>query len=801
MGDARTKAEVADDQRHFDLAVKLREQQRAWLERPVSAGDSKANSAIQQSNRDRLERMPSSGSPPADCSVLLEGGEEYFVGKWRILDEEKDEVVYPWQDGRVKDYFEATPQDSKGVARKRDYSCQGTKIQDFTDTIFADLKERIGQLGISEPHFDDTLLKGIEQSRGERMQEIVKTIHASQFPIVRAPMDIPLLVQGGPGTGKTVVALHRVSWLLYNEHERLTGSDVLVLGPTTLFMDFISEVLPSLGDGDVVQMHVAGLPAMGDPSRMDAPRVARLKGDGRMKGLLSRAVRNLIAIRAKADGSGQLSVGRSRLDSEEIGNILEELTENIPTLPYQLLRLQFKDRVQQLLQRHRVSTSTSGVDAIVNSFWPNTSPQALIQQLLGSKDRLLAAAGADFTGEEIESLHRPSSQRLSEEKWSRADLFLIDEAKFLLSGTDEFKNYGHVVVDEAQDLTPMEIRAIRRRMRADSITLVGDLAQSTGVWPRETWAEVIDDLQLSTQVDLRELQYGYRVPQSAYELAAKLLPMAAPDVTPPIMVRQGEDPIVEELSDNEATIEAAVEKALRYSTQGQYVGVIGTPWDVEAIQDALERKQSQKGMAPSDGAGRIRVVKDEDCKGLEFDVVVLVDPFGIMDAEGQSGAKAAAVGMRRLYVATTRTTQRLHVVHESGRIPPAWTQDVSEGDPSQGTSEIASGTRPSSAISESTPSGTEGSTHPTEGSDWIDLLIDTNAQAIAMAIQKSLAREVWLAVGRRVLERLEAEQETEGQPPDRSAPMHIRLSGRIDSTSEERMTMESNYRGRTDGHH
>jgi DNA helicase IV len=288
--------------------------------------------------------------------------------------------------------------------------------------------------------------------------------------------------------------------------------------------------------------------------------------------------------------------------------------------------------------------------------WPQLTPAAFLQDLLGSRQRITAAAGDDFTAGDIERLYRPSAEKLASETWSDTDVALLDEANFLINGRGAA--HAHVIVDEAQDLSPMQLRSVRRRSARGSCTLVGDLAQSTGPWARTSWDDVVEALLQDYEPQREELSYGYRVPKQVTDLADCLLPLIAPDLQPPTVIRSGpQDPVVTRLG-AEDVIDGAIDAARNYAADGHFVGVICS----DEMHDAIAARMKERQVMFSDAArghlgNAINLMSASQSKGLEFDATVVVEPAAIAGTDHS--------GLRQLYIALTRTTKFLTIVHSA----------------------------------------------------------------------------------------------------------------------------------------
>ncbi len=293
---------------------------------------------------------------------------------------------------------------------------------------------------------------------------------------------------------------------------------------------------------------------------------------------------------------------------------------------------------------------------------PALTPQSFLQELLGSRERLTAAAGDEFRAGDINRLYRQAAERISDERWSDSDVALLDEAELLIRGSSGFGTYRHIVVDEAQDLSPMQLRSIKRRSTTGSLTLVGDLAQATNPWAPGTWDSIADQLRKDAPVEQHTLELGYRVPRQIYELAAQLLPYAAPNIMPPRAIREGpREPSIVEV-DRDDTAKSAVDAAREYAGRGLFVGIVCP----EELHDDVVDQLKRQGVSFADAAeGKlgtsINLVSPVGSKGLEFDAAIVVEP-GMIASHDQ-------VGLRTLYVALTRTTRYLTIVHTGVVLP------------------------------------------------------------------------------------------------------------------------------------
>jgi DNA helicase IV len=659
-------AELASEQAYFDTAAKFRAEKLHTLgDAAQAAADPKAAAHLKKYAGAAGRAIGGSGDAVCFGRADDESGDVLYLGKHVICDDQAEVLVASWKAPAAAPYFAASHADARGLRRKRTFVCAGNTIQDFTDVVFAEIAEAV------DKHLLDELARG----RTGEMRDIVATIQAAQYELIREPMEQVLVIEGGPGTGKTAIALHRVSWLLFQHRDRLRAADMLVVGPNPTFVRYIDRVLPALGDGEVELREVARLAPNVHRGRSEPVRVNRLKGEARMAGLLARALDSRIGVPEPAE---RLLLG-GRFVTVPGAAVASALADcRVAPLPYTGRRQLFRERLVQLVA-DRVGTGARqdpapAVANLVERLWPLQSPPAFLRDLFGSRPRLAAAAGEDFTPDDLAALHRRGADRVSEEIWSSADLPLLDELDDLINGVQ--RRYAHVVVDEAQDLSPMQLRSVARRCAAGSMTLIGDIAQSTGPWARDSWDEVTRHL-LDGPVAVRALRYGYRVPRQVYQLAARLLPIAAAKAEPPEVVRDGPaDPGIHRvgLADRAGRVAAL---AMARAADGHFVGIVCPPRCRRETEAALSANGAEWSSAERGELGAaINLVSPQEAKGLEFDAVVVVEPEQIVAGDER--------GHRMLYVALTRTTRYLDIVCVGEPLPLSAPAGSDPGQPSTG---------------------------------------------------------------------------------------------------------------------
>ncbi len=597
------------------------------------------------------------------------GGERFHIGRIAVSDEDYNPLVVDWRAPVAEPFYRATGRQPMGLYRRRHFATRGRRLLAMEDEVFdgaALLAEGAGSDLVGKA----ALLASLEEARTGKLGDIVATIQAEQDAIIRSDLPGVLVVQGGPGTGKTVVALHRAAYLLYTHRFPLEGQGVLVVGPNRLFLGYIEHVLPSLGEVGVELAVTADLVSGMTVEGRDAPDVARVKGDARMGTVLSRAIddrerplrwdlvvpygRSRLRM-TREQSRGIVRSARRRFRGHNAGRRFVE----------QQVFAALAESTSRELEPGEVRAALRGAPEVREALewmWPRLTPEHLLHDLFGSRALLRHAARDTFGEAAADSLYRPRSSHASEVLWTVDDVPLLDEAHAYLGpvrGRAEIRTFGHIVVDEAQDRSPMELRMLARRSLSGSLTIVGDIGQATGPWGAESWEDVLAHLPSRRDPRHIELTVGYRIPASLMGPAVAVLGASAPWLTPPVAVRPGEDPPefvpVPERSGLGAEVAAAAVRARDLVEPGN-VAVIVPRSLVEEVAAGLEAAGVDYGRATRRGLDRrVTLVPVDLAKGLELDAAVVVEPAAIVAEE--------SAGMRSLYVALTRATRRLSVVH------------------------------------------------------------------------------------------------------------------------------------------
>ncbi len=599
----------------------------------------------------------------APGAELAEGaeGEQFYIGRRHVHDADGDPMVIDWRAPVSQPFYRASKKDPQDISLRRRFGYTGGELTAYEDEHLSDPAEAAA--------VSKLLQQEIERPRVGPMRDIVATIQPEQDEIVRSGLSGSVCVQGGPGTGKTAVGLHRVAYLLYAHRDRLARTGTLVIGPNRSFLHYIEQVLPALGELEVKQATVDDLVARPglEVRGTDAAETAVVKGDARMAQVLSRAVRShvtrptepLMVVRGSR---------RWRVPAYELEEMVEELQKRDirygaarEALPQRiahavLVRMEQAgeapdDRVQDAVARN------AAVKAAVKEIWPPVEPAKLVLRLL-SDPEFLALHAADVLTEDEQKLllWQKPFRSVKSAKWSAADLVLIDEAADLVERTHSL---GHVVLDEAQDLSPMQYRAVGRRCTTGSATVLGDLAQGTTPWATRSWDEALTHLG-KPQAVLEELTAGFRVPREVIAYASRLLPSISPGLAPVSSVRETPGSLrIAEIG--AADLDAAVVGACRDSLGHEgSIGLIAADARIPVLAEAL-LAAGLPYLSPGEettSESRLTLVPASLAKGLEYDYVVLDEPAAIVDGEPDE-----RTGLRRLYVCLTRAVSGLSVLH------------------------------------------------------------------------------------------------------------------------------------------
>jgi DNA helicase IV len=720
-------AEIEAEQAVVDRAYRRLEDMRAEA-RELAADVLEHGEGGTFANRiERDVRMEARGRRLAELQVGEAGlvfgridpaeGEHLHIGRVAVADEENEPLVVDWRAPAAEPFYRATARHAMGLARRRHLIMRGRRVVGLDDELLGDRAEDgaddRGMVLVGE----GALLAALDRSRTGRMGDIVATIQREQDEIIRAPLAGILVVQGGPGTGKTAVALHRAAYLLYTHRFPLERAGVLLVGPNRIFLRYIEQVLPALGEHTVTLATPATLVGTA-ATGTDNAAVARLKGDPRMAGVVARAVddrgRGLPREASLLWNGHRLSLSpeaswRIAAQAKRRPGTHNSRRANVERLVARHLHRQAREdedweSFEQAIRRERP------VREALERMWPLLTPEELLHDVFGSPALLRSASRKTLGDDEQALLRRARSARVADVAWTEPDLALLDEAAVWLGplprrargrrrGDDEVRSferdrvmadlpdmdaqmrrdvrrhldeaesgpaqddgtdfrtrtYGHILADEAQDLSPMQLRMLARRCPGGSFTLVGDLGQASSAWAPPGWDDVLAHLPVRRPPTRTELSVNYRTPSEVMDLAAQVLAAATPGLAPPASVRSaGLDPLFTDAGHGRLAEAVARVAAAEHEAVGDgKVAVICPVGLVGQLRAAVPG--APEGTAVLDAP--VALLDVDQAKGLEFDAVVLVEPARIV-AEG-----VGASGLRALYVAMTRTTRRLHVVH------------------------------------------------------------------------------------------------------------------------------------------
>ena len=684
-------------------------------------------------------------------------GETFQIGRISVLDEAGDPLVIDWRAPAAESFYRATGRNPMGLVRRRHLLTRGPVVTGIDDEVF-DL-ERAGQSNLAVVG-EGALMAALERSRTGRMGDIVATIQAEQDEIIRAPIPGILIVQGGPGTGKTAVALHRAAYLLYTNRQRLEDAGVLIVGPNRTFLRYIEQVLPSLGESGVELVTIDGLVGRTRFVTRETAAAERLKGDSRMVRVIRNAVAGRQRVLAK-DLVVPYGVRNLRLPRAELVHIIEQVSSRPGT--HNARRAIFAKRLRRALwqQQRRIveqrltrlpvgpaPSNENGLDpseilqsaaltlqreeenfmsaiglipevrVAMERMWPLLTPEELLNDLFGAPALLRLATKKILSDGERELLARHRTSVAGAAPWTSADLALLDEAAVLLgpiplarrrrmaklredakwmieetigdialqtgdldptmrrqlverlaerelaAQSEEAEEgtpavYGHVIIDEAQDLSPMQWRVIGRRCTVGSMTIVGDLGQASRPGAVQSWDQALAQLPVRRDPSMANLTVNYRTPVEIMDVASAVLAVTDPAATPPRSVRSaGIAPsfVRSEASHLVADVTDEVARLRKDLSEGT-LAVIAPDQHLGDLRQIF----GEGGPGSNILDAEVGVFSATEAKGLEFDAVVLVEP-GLI-------AGTSVAGLRGLYVALTRATRLLTVVH-ANPLPP-----------------------------------------------------------------------------------------------------------------------------------
>ncbi|MHA7191562.1 HelD family protein [Arthrobacter sp. MDT2-16] len=741
---SHAKAELDHERRYVDgLYRRLDElraekvQQLAEVRRTQAAGSHQNRSerdAFATMYEDRLAQLNAVDDRLVFGRLDLDSGDERYIGRIGLSDDDLRQLMVDWRAPEAGTFYQATAFERMGVRRRRHLILSRRDVVAIEDDVLdADL------LGDDDSlQGEGALLAALNTRRTGQMSDIVGTIQAEQDRIIRAPLPGVTVVQGGPGTGKTAVALHRAAYLLYTHRERLKSAGVLLVGPTDAFMKYIERVLPSLGETGVVMAGIGTLMPGVSTVQETSEEAAALKGRLEMAQVIRNAVANRERVPAedkRLNVEGTLltlaprQVARARERARATGKPHNEARVTFVKILLRELTEQLLDKLEESsgggnnADRSYLAEdvrSSRDVRIALNLAWMPLTPQKLVSELF-ARPELLRAAAPDLTDDELAVLARPADA-----PWTEADVPLLDEAAELLGELDasagrdssareqeqkrDLANaeralenvnasledagvngvltaeelaqhnavsttrlsaaerasgdrtwaYGHIVVDEAQELSAMQWRLLMRRCPVKSFTIVGDIAQTSSAAGSRSWQQALEPF-VGERWQLEELTVNYRTPSQIAEAAVRMANAAGLVVSAPKAVREGRfPPVLDTVRELVPSLVRAMPEELA-AIDGGLLAVIAPEHLVPEVRAALVPVYGSRVGSGAGGPGQdIVVIGPRESKGLEFDGVVILEPHEMLDSA------TARVG--DLYVAMTRPTQRLRVI-STGRIP------------------------------------------------------------------------------------------------------------------------------------
>ena len=535
--------ELEREQEHLDATAEAFDRAFAALtgRRPPSGSDDYANEALEHMRRERIRQYTEASGPLYFGRIDGEG--TLYVGRHAVWSADNELLSVNWRAPAAEPFYTATARDPHGLRRRRRLDIEDRTVHGFVDETLA---------SEDDDHLTEAIVEDITRQRVGEMRQIISTITPDQYELISRDTPGALVIQGGPGTGKTAVGLHRAAWLLYADPD-LTRAGVLVVGPNETFIRYIEQVLPALGEGGVEQRPIGALIARPHGEVDETRELAALKGSARIAVVLER----LLWERLNLQGA-EIPVTRRRVvevTEQDLRELVAAVRER--TRSYETGRERFRERLAGLIASRALERSSlAGQDEAISAVrktkeyqrlatkaWPRETPEGLVEKLFKHRPRLERVAGDLLTGEEIALLLR-SSAAVKRRDMTPTDVALLDEAHWLID--PGFRRFGHVVVDEAQNLTPMELRMTVRRARGQSLTILGDLSQRTADAGVSSWEAVLREAGVDEH-SVSELRVSYRVPNEFLVLASTLLPPGAPAPRgvreapfPPLATRTGD---------------------------------------------------------------------------------------------------------------------------------------------------------------------------------------------------------------------------------------------------------------------
>ncbi|MDR1392725.1 MAG: AAA family ATPase [Bifidobacteriaceae bacterium] len=745
---------IAAEQSYLDRLYQrldfLREETRKRLAevRASRAGGSPQNrserDAFAALHSSRLAQLESVEDRLVFGALTMDDSERFHIGRIGLQDESHQPILTDWRAPAAEPFYQATAAHRLGVARRRHITTTGRRVTAIDDELLDLEAARGGTNPGLDLTGDGALMAALAAGRTGRMGDIVATIQAEQDRIIRSDLAQPLVVQGGPGTGKTAVALHRAAYLLYAKRERLASSGVLIVGPSNIFLHYIDRVLPSLGETNVVATTMSSLLPGFEAAGVEAPEVAAIKGRLIMAEVVRRAVEerqrlprrdlrlsvlgrvlvlyrdDAVRARSAARATG-LPYNQARVIFAE--NLLDSLARQLAD---QLAQPDLSDgrgllEPQDFAEIRQDLRASSDVRIAINLCWMPMTPDRLLEGLY-TQPHILEYCAPELSPAERDALARPAGSA-----WTSADVPLLDEAAELLgedgsaaqaerraaalrrqqdlhyaqqtlaegfggglitaeqladrfssagssltpaerAASDRTWTYGHIVVDEAQELSPMDWRCLLRRCPTRSLTIVGDAGQTRAPGAVGSWRVSLDQALGVGSWRLEQLTVNYRTPETIMRAAQSMARAAGLPVSNDLAARDVPNALVERCVADPVAEAVAVAAAHLPRGETGRVALIAVGDDLARLRELLAAGQLRTMVAPARENPLdfpLSVLDPASVKGLEFDEVILVDPDAIRDAAGSATDFARRSGAADLYVAMTRPTRRLWLLRRS----------------------------------------------------------------------------------------------------------------------------------------
>ncbi len=623
--------ELETEQEHLDLTWTAYERLLRALRGRTRAGNDYAEEVLDAMRRERLRRYSAASGPLYFGRVDGEDGRTLYIGRHAVATQDNELLAINWRAPAAEPFYSATAHEPQGVRLRRRLDIDDRRVSGFVDEW----------LDHEDSHLTDAIVEDITRRRVGEMRQIIATITPEQYALIARDVEGALVIQGGPGTGKTAVGLHRAAYLLYTD-PALAREGVLVVGPNDVFVSYIEQVLPALGESDVDQRSAESLVHARGERVHEPPEVAALKGSGTMAEVLELLLWSRLSV---PEEDVEVAVGRAsvRVSPGDVRDAIAAARERARS--YQGARERFRERLSGVIAggMHagdhatesdllRAVRASKDYTKLADRIWPRVTAPQLFGWLF-NKRRLDGLLPEDDVALLVG--HAPRDKRLQP-----GDVPLLDEARWLVD--PDIKTYGHVVVDEAQNLSAMALRVVSRRARRRSLTILGDLAQRTDDSGLGGWGDVLRTAGVP-RYEVTELAVSYRVPDDFLRIAATIAP---PGTSVPRGVREAPWPAVAFATDDVAGTVASL--AQRLTAVGSVAVIAPDEW-----HDALAGADADR---TGHLTGSVDLLSLRTVKGLEFDAAIVVEPAAILAQELDGGPGG-------LYTALTRSTRALAVVH------------------------------------------------------------------------------------------------------------------------------------------